>query len=134
MYCKHHQHGFSLPVAIFILVIMALLGAGIVSIMQSSQESTATEVLSTRAFFAAESGAQVALGQLFDLSGGAVNCAASYPAIDFNATGLGGCSASATCSSSGIGTKTYFTITSTGSCNVSGYSAVREIQIMAATP
>ena len=134
MYCKHHQHGFSLPVAIFILVIMALLGAGIVSIMQSSQESAATEVLSTRAFFAAESGAQVALGQLFDLSGGAANCAASYPVIDFNATGLGGCSASATCSSNVVGTKTYFTITSTGNCAVSSLSATRTVQLMATQP
>ena len=132
--CFSQQRGFSLPVAIFILVIMALLGAGIVSIMQSSQDSVATEVLSTRAFHAAESGAQVALGQLFDLAGGAANCAASYPTLDFTATGLVSCSASATCSSSTVGTRTFYTITSTGNCTSSGFSATRTIQMMAAQP
>lgn len=134
MCSSQQQRGFSLPVAIFILVIMSLLGAGIVSILQSSQDSLATEVLSTRAFYAAESGAQVTLGQLFDLAGGAANCAASYPALDFTSTGLVSCSASTTCSSSTIGTRTFYTITSTGNCASSGYTATRTIQIMAAQP
>lgn len=134
MYSKRTQRGFSLPVAIFIIVIMALIGAAMVSIMQTSQQSVSTAVLSTRAFFAAESGAQQALANLFPLNGSAASCLAPYPTINYNTSGLAGCSAVVTCSSNIIGSKTYYTLNSTGTCDVSGNSAVRQLEVRAATP
>jgi MSHA biogenesis protein MshP len=134
MFCRRSQRGFSLPVAIFILVIMALLGAAMVTIMQNSQQSVATAVLSTRAFFSAQTGAQSALGQLFPLNGGAANCLASYPTINYTTSGLAGCTAVVSCSGSTIGSKTYYTLRSTGTCDVSDNRAVRQIEMQARSP
>jgi MSHA biogenesis protein MshP len=134
MFCKCTQRGFSLPVAIFIIVIMALIGAAMVSIMQTSQQSVSTAVLSTRAFFAAESGAQQALGNLFPLNGSAPSCLAPYPTINYSTSGLAGCTAVVTCSGNIIGSKTYYTLNSTGTCDISGSRAVRQLEVRAATP
>jgi MSHA biogenesis protein MshP len=134
MFCRHAQRGFSLPIAIFILVIMALLGAAMVTIMQNSQRSVGTAVLSTRAFFSAQSAAQYALGQLFPLNGGAANCPSTYPTITYTASGLAGCSAVVACSSSTISGKTFYKLNSTGTCDVSGNRAVRQIEMQARSP
>ena len=134
MFYKGRQRGFSLAIAIFIIVIMALLGAAMVSIMQRSQQSVSTAVLSTRAFFAAQSGAQQALATLFSLDGSAASCLATYPTINYTSSGLAGCSALATCSSEVIGSKTYYTLNSTGSCGHSGDRAVRQVEVRVATP
>lgn len=131
---RRKQSGFGLPIAIFILVIMALIGAAAVSITQTSQDSLSNEVLSTRAFYSAESGAQYALGQLFTLDGSAATCSAPYASISLSSTGLAGCSATATCSSATIASKTYYTITSTGVCSFGSISATRQIEVMATLP
>ena len=128
------QRGFSLPVAIFILVIMALIGTALVNLSQSSHQALSQEVMSTRAFYAAESGAQFALSQLFPLNGAAATCSAPYPTVNMTATGLDGCSAVVNCSSNTIGTNTYYTLTSTGSCSFITTSATRQIELMAKSP
>lgn len=128
-----YQQGFSLPVAVFILVIMALIGAAVVSLMEKGQEGVANEVMSTRAFFAAESGAQFALGQVFTLDGSPANCSA-YPQQNYTSTGIASCSASVQCSALTVGSRTYYTITSTGNCTTGTINSTRQIQLMAATP
>lgn len=134
MSCDRKQRGFTLAIAVFILVIMALIGAAMVSMMQNSQESVGSAVLSTRAFFAAQSGAQVTLASLFPLNGSAASCSASSPAITFTTSGLAGCSATVSCSSVSNAGKTYYTVHSTGVCGLSGQSASREIELMATNP
>lgn len=131
---RSSQHGFSLPVAIFILVIMALIGTALVNLTLSSHQSLSQEVMSTRAFYAAESGAQTALSQLFPLNGAAATCSAPYPTVTLSATGLDGCTAVINCSSNTIGTSTYYTLTSTGTCNFVTTSATRQIELMAKSP
>ena len=134
MSCRHTQCGFSLPVAIFILVVLALLGAAMVGIMLNSSRALGSAVLSTRAFFAAQSGAQYALAQLFPLTGAPASCAAAYPTLTFTASGLAGCNAVVSCSSQTIGSQIYYTLNSTGSCSAGGDSAVRQIQVQAKQP
>jgi len=137
MSCKYYrptqQKGFSLPAAIFILVIMALLAAAVVSLFDKGNKGVTQEVLSTRAFYAAESGAQYVLGQIFSLSGGAANCAPTS-SLSFNANGFAGCSSSMTCSSRIISGEIYFTINSSGSCAAGSDRAVREIELQARNP
>jgi len=133
MCCKHEQ-GFSLPVAIFILVIMALIAVAAVSIMETGQSGVSNDVMSTRAFYAAESGAQTVLAQIFPLNSGAANCQASYPTQTFSITGLANCTASTQCSARSVGSRTYYTITSTGNCSSGTISATRQIEMMAAGP
>jgi len=128
------QRGFSLPVAIFILVVMALIGSALVNLTQSSHQALSQEVMSTRAFYAAESGAQYAMGQLFPLNGAAATCSAPYPTVTLTAMGLDGCTAVITCSSNTLGANTYYTLTSTGSCSFATTSATRQIELMAKSP
>lgn len=134
MSSRQRQHGFSLPIAIFILIVMALLGTAIVSIMLSNQKGVSSEVLSTRAFFSAESGAQYALGQIFPLDGSPGSCQAPYPTLNLTSTGLAGCNADVSCSNTTIGSNVFYTITSTGSCDFAGSSAVRQLELMARGP
>ena len=129
MYFKRHK-GFSLPMAIFILVIMALLAAAAVSILGKGQAGISQEIMSTRAFYAAESGAQSVLNQLFPLNGAAANCSAGS-SVNFNSTGLNSCNANMTCTATTIGSETFYIVNSTGTCSTGSITTVRDIQIMA---
>ena len=124
------QKGFSLPVAIFIIIIMALLAAAAVNILNKGLAGVSQEVLSTRAFYSAETGGQHVLAQLFPLNGAAANCAATS-SLNFNTTGLNNCSVNMTCTGTTIGTETFYTISSTGTCSTGDTTTVRQIQIMA---
>lgn len=141
---RSRQSGVSLILAIFILVVLSLLGAAMINILSASGESVAREVLSTRALFVAESGAQRALGEIFppgSTTGQTAVCdalqaaaGADYPASSL--AGIQGCStlqAEIDCSRvfiAATGTN-YFTLTSTGRCGPSGSEAVRVVEIQA---
>lgn len=62
------QQGSMLVVAIFILVVMGLLVAGLLSLLQKSTESVSVEVLGTRAFWAAQSGLELGAVALFPVA------------------------------------------------------------------
>lgn len=124
------QQGFSLPIAVFILVILALLASVAVTLMNRGQQSVSQEILSTRAFYAAESAAQLALQRLFPLNGGAANCPATTT-LNFNTTGLNACQSSVSCSSLVAGSRTLYTLRSRASCNSGDLVTVREIEVRA---
>lgn len=80
--CPDHrrQCGFVLPAAIFLLVIVSLLGSYMVSLSSSQQVSSAQDVLGSRAYWAARAAAENAMEQVLqpaDESGATVfaNCA-----------------------------------------------------------
>ncbi|MBM7073069.1 MSHA biogenesis protein MshP [Shewanella sp. 202IG2-18] len=70
-----NQKGSMLILGIFILTVMFLLAAALINISQNSDEAINQEVLGTRALFAANSGADAALSDLFGVHGRAANCA-----------------------------------------------------------
>lgn len=116
--------------AIFVLVVVGLLGAGMVSLLKNADESVAREVISTRALLAAESGAQRKIQQLFPVSG-AADCSAITNA-PLTAPGFGNCLVDVACAAvSPEGTDTYYTVTSTGRCNTATDTAVRVIEVQA---
>ena len=122
---RSRQRGFGMPMVVFILVIMTLLAAAMVRLTTTGALSIASEAQSTRAFYAAESGAQWAVNQLFPPSGGGGACAAATP-LAYAAAGLTGCTANVTCVTQGIfNGNTHYLITSTGSCG----NEVRQIQV-----
>ena len=113
---KVKQTGFGMPMVVFILVIMTLLAAAIMRLSTTSALSVASEIQSNRAFYAAESGAQWAMNQIFPPDGGGGACFADNT-LNFTVGGLSGCSATVTCVSPGtFNGDTHFTVTSTGSC------------------
>ncbi len=137
--CHRRQRGFGLPLAIFIITVLALIGAAMVALTRTGQEAVSSEVQSVRAFYAAESGAQLALVQVLPLTGGSIgvpgcNALSLNPA--FTAPGLTGCNASVTCSGQTVDGHDYYRITSTGECRFggSGNTARRRIEVMARGP
>ena len=70
--------GFSLPTAIFLLVILALLGAFMVSLSTTQNISSAQDVQGSRAYRAARSGLEWAL---FTLKSPAIACPAASTAL-----------------------------------------------------
>ena len=124
------QAGFSLPVVIGVIVLAAVLGAAMVNLVATGQQSVALEVVSTRAFYAAESGAQYGMQRLFPPDGGATSCADT--SLSFDTPGLSGCSAAISCTSAGpINATMFYTITSSGRCSSGPTQATRTIQVKA---
>ncbi|MEE8057807.1 MAG: hypothetical protein V3T17_08235 [Pseudomonadales bacterium] len=133
------QQGLSLILAIFVLVVLSMLGAAMMNILASGSDSVAREVLATRALLAAESGAQQMLNTIFP-PGGTIdpNDCDSIPGDGspevhpFPLAGLFGCSgAEVTCAYTTIGAAHYYTIISTGSCGPANDLAVRVIEVQA---
>ncbi len=127
---RRRQGGFSLPVVVGVIVLAAVLGAAMVNLVATGQQSVALEVVSTRAFYAAESGAQFGMQRLFPPSGGAASCANA--SVSFATNGLSGCSATVSCTSTGpVNGTMFYTITSSGSCSSGPTQATRTIQVKA---
>jgi len=132
------QGGYSLPIAVFILVIMALLAAAIVQLSSRNNLSSAQEVFSTRAFYAAESGASWAMSRLLFNTGSSVTKADSDiqcgnpvngKTINFTPAGLAGCSATLSCSVDTVGSTGYYSIVSTGVCGAGQVQATRVVEV-----
>lgn len=96
----HHQRGAGLPVALFVITVLALLVFTMADLQSSASHSVSLQVQSQRAFFAAESGAQIALTRILpgtesaaEVWSAAVTDALDGREIAFPADGLKGCSA-----------------------------------------
>lgn len=131
------QQGVSLVLAIFILVVLSLLGAAMIKILSAGADTVAREVISTRAFLAAESGAQRQLNAIFT-PGAATNLAACADAANTPRTNtytLGGlltcADASVVCEYQLVDGINYFTVASTGRCGPVGDQAVRIVEVQA---
>ena len=132
----NQQAGRALVIAIFVIIVLSVLGATLVKMLESSQESVAYEVLGTRAYTAALSGLQWQLAEVFPLNSPAIVCADivnSPPPPSFNNTlGLAQCKVSVSCSDfdreNGI---RYYTITATGTCAIGSESTSRKIAVKA---
>lgn len=121
------QSGAGLPLAIFIITVLALIVVTITQLQQGTAEMEIQDLQSTRAFYAAESGAQAALALLFPPDGSAgASCAIPLYENTFGVPGLNGCSVSVSCSSDNLGATTYYTLTSRGTCG-SGLDQSRRI-------
>ncbi|WP_115720049.1 type II secretory pathway component [Gallaecimonas mangrovi] len=91
------QGGSALAVAVFIIVVMALLVAGLAALLNRQSGTVVYEVWGTRAYLAAESGLQGGLVRLYPLNGsGLSSCFSSYQQA-FSSSGLNGCSVTVSC-------------------------------------
>ncbi len=84
------QHGFSLISAIFLLVVIAALGAFAVTLSSTQHQSQAMEVMGARAYQAALAGVEWAAFNVANTASGVewVGCTAAVPAATIN--GLAG--------------------------------------------
>ena len=135
----------ALILVIFIIVVLALLLAALAYITAGSNQDTGLTVLSTRAYYAAQSGAEWGTYQLTTpATGSSVStCFSSPQSITLTtAPGLSGCIASVSCTSLSTGpggppgggpgataTTTSFQVSSVGTCTAGAYNARREIVV-----
>jgi MSHA biogenesis protein MshP len=126
---KHKQRGSALVVAIFIIVVMLAIVLALSRILLSSSDSVVYEVQGTRAMFAAQSGMELALTELFPRSA-AANC--SSWTFSFATAGLPGCEAQVQCTAQPVASpqlsQLYF-MQSTGSCNANEFITSRSIEL-----
>lgn len=128
-----------LVIAIFILTVMALLGLAMTKVLNSANNSMAVEVLGTRAFFAAQSGADIGLATLFPVEKNTTNCAAieRLNAKEWlpNDTGFKSCSVTLSCKAENVSYQgkniTQYFITSSASCGEKNLRVNRQVQVEA---
>lgn len=125
------QAGAGLPIAIFIITVLALLVYGMAQLQESSGKSVSLQIQSQRAFFAAESGAQLGVTEILD-SG---DCSGVPAEVEFSAAGLSECKAILECSLSdpyalsGSGGDRVLSLNSTGECGAGNERASRRVEV-----
>lgn len=128
------QQGSALTIAIFVIVVMALLAVGLLQMIDDGSRNASWEVLGTRADLAANSALERSLAQLFPLNAGTTNCAAVTTDINYSGTGLQSCSATVQCTLLGnvseLG-QNVFDLVATGSCGSGEVQVQRQIAIQA---
>lgn len=131
------ESGFVLPTAIFLLVVLASLGAYMVSLSRTSQISSALDVQGARAYQAARAGIEWAAWQVVDpqgLQASPTPCPTSPTTLTLAAT-LAGFEVSVTCTRSletdGADTVAVYQITSTATAGLAGEMDFVERQIQA---
>lgn len=120
-----------MPMAAFVIVVMALLAAAMGRIGSQSAMSVVQEKLSLQAFYAAESGAQLAMTRLIypdaDPAVVAPACTSlNGSVLTLNAPGLQGCEVRHQCAQPEAG---FFTIISIGECRQGNLFATRSIEV-----
>lgn len=124
--CNKNAQGFSLILVLFLLVVVSLLAAAMAQLNRGGSAAVTQEILSVRALFAAESGAQVMAMKIFPITGAS---ACGPLALAFPANGLNGCTANVTCASVTTPGRTVFTVRSTGTCTANTERASRTIEV-----
>lgn len=114
--------------AIFLILVVAVLVVAITRMVRTSGDAFAQDVITHRAFLAAESGAQLGLNRVFAPSG--VGSCGSWT-FDFADAGLPACAATVSCLSDVVAATTYYTLTSAGRCDVGGFVAERRVLVRA---
>jgi len=109
------QKGVTLVGALFIIVIMALLGTGLLQLMTTSQQSIGQEITSVKAYFASHSATQWGMYQSVYAGGAAVGT----NTITFSNSGLTNTTVSTTIQRNIIEGNNYYNITATGQFGVS---------------
>lgn len=125
------QRGFLLPVAVFILVVMSVAALALWRSTIQSSNSIVQELISTQALYAAESGAQAGVGQIFtgaNRTAVTAECDALNLVLNYSVTGLQQCSAQVSCIADAGVLGSVYVITSAGTCGTS-VTAERTVRV-----
>jgi len=140
--------GSALVIAVFVIVVMSLLGLSLIRMLQTSGNAVAYEVLGTRAYQSAQVGLQFALSQRFPLAPSSVthcdgttvtpvspDSSSNITAPNFSTVpGLLNCRVmTLTCSDIRVNNTIYYTIESTGECSSADVVTTRTLQVTAKT-
>ena len=125
------QNGLGLISAIFVIVVLAMLVAGMSGIMTASQTYRAQEILAVRALSAAQTGSELHLSELLHPENSQV-CTTDASPVALTTAGLLDCSYQASCAAVTVGSDTYYTIKSVGRCGSGVDSSTREVKVRVA--
>jgi len=120
------QAGMGLPVALFIITIMSLIAVAVNQLGESSSQAYSQNLLSSRAFYAAESGAQLRAQSVLAVT--PCSCGANQT-YSFSVLGLNTCSAITSCSQFIANAETFCTISSIGRCENSNAQRTIEVRV-----
>lgn len=136
MMTAQYQRGFLMPVALFVLIVMGIFALTLSRQTAHGNVASVQEAVSIQAFYAAESGAQFAMNQLFYQGQTQTAVDANCVAIDgntlnFTAASLNQCRSLLRCTRQSINAISYYTIQSDGRCGSGSLSAQRSIAVSA---
>ncbi|RTR31366.1 MSHA biogenesis protein MshP [Shewanella atlantica] len=114
------EQGSALVIGIFVITVMFLMSAALINVLEDADKQVSLEVWGTRALFAANSGADNALAELFPLTATDATAASctnvkakwSPPSVP----GFHGCEVVLTCVINTVGSVNSYRITSTATC------------------
>ncbi|MGI2096068.1 MSHA biogenesis protein MshP [Shewanella glacialipiscicola] len=125
------QRGSALIIGVFVITVMFLLASALINIVQDSDTALTQEVWGTRAFAAANSGADAALAQLFPLNGSVGICLATSTWNLPNVTGFHACSVTLTCTAYAVDAVTQYRINSKAICESGETRVSRQVEVEA---
>jgi MSHA biogenesis protein MshP len=134
------QSGSALVIAIFVIIVISLLGSAMMVLQRDSSEITSYEVFASRAYLSAYSASEIALVELFPLqiqnaSAAIASCSnvTRNPSLPNNNAGFHGCSANVGCTQIAVsaGMATRYKVVSTAVCQNSQINTRRQITVEA---
>ncbi|RUO42835.1 hypothetical protein CWE15_05375 [Aliidiomarina taiwanensis] len=139
---QKQQQGSALMVAIFIIVVMSVIGAALVRVLNDSATAGVTETYGARAYHAAQSGIEVFLTELFPHDAPVDSCPArvghikdttAYRVYTFTAPALANCTTTIRCDQTDVTPYVgrHFRIFSTGQCAIGNQRFTRQLLVEA---
>ena len=122
------QRGSALVLAVFVIVVMLALTVGIGRLLVSSSETVVYEVQGSRSLFAAQSGLEIGLSQLFALNSTTASCSNTSSSINFKTPAMAGCTVALTCKTF-AGPPVIYQLTSVANCQRGDFTTRRQVQI-----
>ena len=122
------QRGIGLISAIFLIVVVSMLAVAITSMVRTSSDEFAQNIIDQNALLAAQSGAQLGLNKVFAPLGAG---ACSNWTFDLEDIGLRSCQAVVQCASIVVAGEPHYTLQSDGRCAVVGFAAQRRLELRA---
>ena len=125
---KHAQQGSMLVIALFVIIVLAMLGLTMTRLLSSSSETIIYEILGQRALNSARSGIECAVASQFG-----TGCSQPSNKTFNNVAGLENCSYTVTTNNKaitdGAKTFTYWTFSSTGQCSAGNIIVSRTVYV-----
>ncbi|WP_210398011.1 pilus assembly PilX family protein [Motiliproteus sediminis] len=139
------QRGLGLVAALFAITVMALIAVGMTNLSVTAQQSYGVDIQSSRAFMAAQSGAELELNRLMQpadfpqVSAVAASCLSDTPhtppPYTFSGGGLQGCSANTSCQTISVATASVLVhrVESVGQCGSGADRVTRKVSLLLQT-
>lgn len=138
----NRQRGLGLVAALFAITVMALIAVGMTNLSVTAQQSYGVEIQSSRAFMAAQSGAELELNRLMPPATypNATPCLSDTPIVgtpyQFSGSGLQGCFANVSCQTISAATASVLVhrVESEGRCGGGVDQVTRKVSLVFQTP